>query len=162
LRVSDLQAVQLMTRSDLLNPPRKLPDLALPDAREGTSVRLRTSGDRSVLIVMIHPDCSDCAAWVEKLAGQKDEIGSWKGEVRLVDRGAAGRPHPFQRLLDSDDQLGQALGVAAPAVVIADQWGEIHEAAEAGEEHRFLPIESAVEWIRHLATSCPECEGEAF
>jgi hypothetical protein len=26
----------------------------------------------------------------------------------------------------------------------------------------FITIESAVEWIRHLATECPECEGEAW
>jgi hypothetical protein len=125
-------------------------------------VRLRPTGDRSVLIVMIHPGCSDCAAWVEKLAAQKDEIGSWKGDVRLVEDRAAERSYPFRVLADSEKQLGQALKLAAPAVIVADQWGEIHEAAEAGEEHRFLPIESAVEWVRHLATSCPECEGEAF
>ena len=125
-------------------------------------MRLRTTGDRSVLIVLIHSDCSNCATWVEKLAAQKDEIGSWKGDVRLVADRAAPSSHSFQQLLDSEQRLAGALGVAAPAVVIADQWGEIHEAAEAGEEHGFLPIESAVEWIRHLATSCPECEGEAF
>jgi hypothetical protein len=151
-----------MTRSDLLNPSRRLPDLTLPDAREATPVRLRPTGDRSVLIVMIHPECPDCAGWLEKLAEQKEEIGSWKGDVRLVANEAGQLSYPFRQLLDSENRLAHALGIAAPAVVIADQWGGIHEAAEAGEEHHFLPIESTVEWIRHLATSCPECEGEAF
>ena len=157
-----MQANYAMTRSDLLNPPLRLPDITLPDAREGTSVRLRTAGDRSVLIVMIHPDCSDCATWVEKLAAQKDEIGSWKGDVRLVESRGTERSYPFSVLVDPEQRVGQAVKLAPPAVIVADQWGEIHEAAEAGDEHRFLPIESAVEWIRHLATTCPECEGEAF
>jgi hypothetical protein len=157
-----LQAEQSMSRSDLLNPARRLPDITLPDAREGTPVRLRPTGDRSVLIVMIHPECPDCAGWVEKLAEQKEEIGSWKGDVRLVANQGGRRSYPFQALLDSEDQLARALGLAAPAVIIADQWGEIHEAEEAGEDHRFLPTESLVEWVRHLATSCPECEGEAY
>ena len=152
-----------MSRSDLLNPPRRLPNIALPDALEATPVRLRAVGARSALIVMIHPECPDCTGWVEKLAEQKDELRTWKGDVSLVWRNrAAERALPFRLLLDSENRLALALGLAAPAVVIADQWGEIHEAAEAGEDHRFLPIESVVEWIRHLATSCPECEGEAF
>lgn len=151
-----------MSRSDLLNPARKLPDITLQDALEATPVRLRPVGDRSALIVIIHPECPDCTGWVEKLAEQMDELRTWKGEVKLVGDPAVERAYPFRRLLDSENRLALALGLAAPAVVIADQWGEIHEAAEAGEEHRFLPIESVVEWIRHLATSCPECEGEAF
>ncbi|MCA1734322.1 MAG: redoxin domain-containing protein [Acidobacteria bacterium] len=152
-----------MSRSNLLNPPRRLPDITLQDVRERTPVRLRPAGDRSALIVMIHPECPDCTGWVEKLAEQKDELRTWKGDVKLVGRNrAAEHTFPFRLLLDSENRLAAAVGLEAPAVVIADQWGEIHEAAEAGEEHRFLPIESAVEWIRHLATSCPECEGEAF
>lgn len=145
-----------MSRSDLINPPRMLPDIALPD-QTGAARRVRANGDRSVLLVLIHGGCEECRAWVAKLAEKRNEIATWKGEVRVVARGAA--EHPFPVLLDPDARLAALVGVAVPAVVIADQWGGIHEAAEG---HAFIPIESAVEWIRYLATECPECEGEAY
>ncbi|MFL5539848.1 MAG: TlpA family protein disulfide reductase, partial [Longimicrobiaceae bacterium] len=55
---------------------------------------------------------------------------------------------PFPLLVDADGRVASALGVQAPAVVIADQWGEVHEAREAGGEHRF-PMETEIEdWLR--------------
>ncbi len=47
-------------------------------------------------------------------------------------------------------------------MVVADQWGEVHAAEEAGPEHRFLPPDEVEAWVRHLAVRCPECEGEAL
>ncbi len=145
-----------MSRSDLINPSRMLPDLSLSDA-SGQPARVRAARDRSALLAFVHDGCAECRAWVGKLAGERDEIASWKGEVKIVAPRAAESPFPL--LVDPDARLGAALGIAAPAVVVADQWGGIHESAEG---HDFIPIESAVAWIRHLATACPECEGEAY
>ncbi len=146
-----------MSRSDLINPGRTLPDISLPDAT-GAPRRLRASGDRSVLLILVHDGCEECEGWVAGLGGQRGEIETWKGKATIVST-AAGGGDPFPRLVDAEGRLASSVGVTAPAVVIADQWGEIHEAAEG---HAFLPIESTVEWIRSLATQCPECEGEAY
>lgn len=145
-----------MSRSDLINPPRMVPDITLADLA-GTPRRVRAARDHSVLLVLVHDACGECGAWVGKLSAERSELAAWKGEVKVV----ASRPaeHPFEGLLDAEGRLASGLGVSAPAVVVADQWGGIHEAAEG---HAFIPIESAVEWIRHLATECPECEGESY
>ena len=139
-----------------------LPDIALPD-RSGAPRRVRATGDRSVVLILAHGGCGACRAWLERLEEQKDEITGWKGELKVVGPSAEEEPpYAFTQLVDPEERLANALGVVVPAVVVADQWGGIHEAAEAGEEHAFLPIESVVEWIRYLATECPECEGEAY
>lgn len=151
-----------MSRSDLLNPPRMLPDMVLPD-RSGTPRRVRASGDRSVLLVLVHSRCHTCREWLERLGEQKDEVEDWKGEMKVVASSPEeNRLDAFTLLVDPRGRLATALGVTEPAVVIADQWGGIHEADQAGEEHAILSIASVVEWIRHLATECPECEGEAY
>jgi hypothetical protein len=52
-------------------------------------------------------------------------------------------------------------GVASPAVVIADRWGEIAYVAEAGSVSELPPYDTLVAWLRHIQSRCPECEGEA-
>jgi hypothetical protein len=55
----------------------------------------------------------------------------------------------------------EVAGVRAPAVVIADRWGEIVFQAE-GDSVAALPgPESIIEWLRYVQNRCPECEGEA-
>ena len=85
------------------------------------------------------------------------------GEILVIaPAGDAARDSIFPLLHDPEAQVVSALGVRAPAVVIADQWGEVHETREAGGEHRF-PTETEIEdWLRYLAIQCPECEGEAL
>ena len=52
-------------------------------------------------------------------------------------------------------------GVPAPAVVIADRWGEVMHVA-AGETLAALPAsEDVAEWVRYVRARCAECEGEA-
>jgi peroxiredoxin len=50
-------------------------------------------------------------------------------------------------------------GIAPPAVLIADKWGEIVHIVQAANE---LPTaEDLAEWIDYVRQRCPECEGEA-
>jgi hypothetical protein len=53
------------------------------------------------------------------------------------------------------------LGLAAPAIVIADRWGEIAYVAETGSPSELPAFDSLIDWLRHLQNRCPECEGEA-
>jgi hypothetical protein len=51
--------------------------------------------------------------------------------------------------------------VPAPAVIVADRWGEVYFAA-GGAEARDLPAPGeVVEWATFVAHECPECQGEA-
>jgi hypothetical protein len=69
---------------------------------------------------------------------------------------------PLAVAVDVEQRLALALSVQIPALVIADQWGEIHHVEEAGPDHRFPATGEVVDWVRYLAIQCPECQGEAF
>lgn len=154
-------------RADLVNPRRRLPELALPSA-DGAPVPLRAPGRRSPLIVLAHGgDCAACAVFVRRLEAERAEIEAWDGRVLLVAPGSTGaepsiRSDAFPVLIDGDGRVAKALSVHPPAVVVADPWGEIHEAREGGEAHRLPSPEEIVGWLRYLAIQCPECQGEAF
>jgi hypothetical protein len=150
-----------MSRSDLINPPRKVPELTLHTAH-GERCGLKPRGHGSAVLLFLHADCARCETFVSALASERKEIASWNGDVRIVSCAAAHSDTPFEVLLDEGSRAARALAIEAPAILIVDRWGEIHESAEGGEDHAFLPVVSVVEWVRHLATQCPECEGEAY
>src|SRR5690606_37352019 len=122
------------TQNDLKNPSARLPDIALPTVRGGPERRLLRSGRRSPLIVLVHGlGCAGCRSYLDRLARSVDSITEWDGEVMLVtpdsapdeDRELAGWPRSFTVLRDEERRLAQRLKVEAPAVAVADRWGEI-------------------------------------
>jgi hypothetical protein len=52
-----------------------------------------------------------------------------------------------------------AFGSGHAALVVTDEWGEVHFVADAGAGHELPSGEEIVTWIRFLAIQCPECEG---
>jgi hypothetical protein len=52
-------------------------------------------------------------------------------------------------------------GLPAPGVLVADRWGEIVYVSSAGDAADLPPAGELVDWIAHVQTRCPECEGEA-
>src|SRR5690606_22142538 len=122
-------------RDALVNPGNRLPDLSLPSSPDGTPHRLRAPGRLARVLVLVHgAGCEACAAYVRALGAEGEEIRGWDGRVLLVAPGAGDDP-PLPTLADPEGRLAAALGVEAPAVVVADRWGQVHEAREAGEEH---------------------------
>jgi peroxiredoxin len=153
----------MAARDELVNPGRRLPDLALASAT-GAVHRLRGGGRRSPVLVLVHAGrCAVCDAFVRGLAAAAAALRAWDGEVLVIaPAGEPARASGFPLLHDPEARVASALGVRAPAVVIADQWGEVHEAREAGDEHRF-PTEVEIEQsLQYLAIQCPECQGEAL
>lgn len=52
-------------------------------------------------------------------------------------------------------------GLPAPSVVVADRWGEIQHLVEMEASLEGAPEPAELrDWLRYLATRCPECEGE--
>jgi hypothetical protein len=51
--------------------------------------------------------------------------------------------------------------VPAPAVVIADRWGEVHYVTYANRVEELPGPQEIAEWLRYIRNKCPECEGEA-
>jgi hypothetical protein len=52
-------------------------------------------------------------------------------------------------------------GVAVPAVVVADRWGEIVFAEEKSDVADLPGPQELVDWLNYVMIQCPECEGEA-
>ena len=52
-------------------------------------------------------------------------------------------------------------GLPAPAVLVADRWGEIVHVTSARLAADLPPAQELLDWIVHLQMRCPECEGEA-
>jgi peroxiredoxin len=158
-------------RSELAYPRRRLPDIRLPLIDRETPVPVRARGRKAPVLLLLHSTgCRDCEAYVQRLAARQADILEWDGRVLMVvpDRpepegilGAIGDV-PFALAIDTEQRLAHALSVQIPALVIADQWGEIHHVEEAGPDHRFSATEEVVDWVRYLAIQCPECQGEAF
>lgn len=52
-------------------------------------------------------------------------------------------------------------GLAGPAVLVADRWGEIVHVAATARVAELPAPEALLEWLDYLERRCPECEGEA-
>jgi hypothetical protein len=65
--------------------------------------------------------------------------------------------HDTSCVITSDD----VAGVRCPAIIIADRWGEIAFVAEAASAANLPPVDTLIDWLRHVQGRCPECEGEA-
>lgn len=154
-------------RIGLTNPARKIPDLALA-TRSGTPRRLRPIGRRSPVLVLVHAGvCDACAAFIHRLRAASEMLHEWDGDVLVItperlDGSGDASADPFPVLSDPEQRLASSLALTPPALVIADQWGEVHETTEAGDEHRFPTVDEIESWLRYLATQCPECQGEAL
>ena len=55
----------------------------------------------------------------------------------------------------------QVPGLPAPGVLVADRWGEIVHVSAAGDAADLTPAQELLDWIVHVQSRCPECEGEA-
>ena len=49
----------------------------------------------------------------------------------------------------------------APAVLVADRWGEVMTVALASEAASLPAPADLLEWVEYVESRCPECEGEA-
>src|SRR5690606_41996563 len=106
----------------------------------------RKAGRLATVLVTVHPDCAECSAYLESLRDVQGRVEEWDGRV------IAAR---------ATEELAAA-GVPAPAVLIADQWGELFVVEPAGADHAFIEPDEVVAWLRYLAIQCPECQGEAL
>jgi hypothetical protein len=156
-------------RRTLIEPSKRLPELRLPSLPDGAPLRLRASARRSPLLLLVDDvDCAECAALVRRLEAEAEALRDWDARVLIVvpeplaEAGRFPSAGIFPVLSDAESRLATALSVRAPALVIADQWGEVYVREEAGEGHAFLALPDILDWLRYLDIQCPECQGEAF
>ena len=152
-------------RSHLINPADRLPDLHLPTPAGDLAELLRLDRSSSLRLIFTHGEsCAQCATYVNRLTGETEELAGWGACIVVMAHDNGGGPFDsgIIVLVDAEDQLARTLDLAAPFVLVADQWGEIRERFNAGGAHGFPEPAELVSWARYLATQCPECEGEAL
>lgn len=152
-------------RAHLTNPAKRLPDLRLPPVAGGAPVSLLPARKSSVVVLLVHDvACAGCRAYIERTHAEKAEFASWDCDVVVITaRAPEGKaPGRFTVLVDAENQLARALAIEPAALLVADQWGQVHEAWISGDAHDFPEPSALIEWARYLATVCPECEGEAL
>jgi hypothetical protein len=147
--------------SDLDLPTRpRLPDLALPAMAGGDPVPLRAHRRAAVLVLLAGALDPADAAYLGALADAAPGLTGWDGRVLAIAPDAALGPAldalalPFPVIVDVDGRVAAAAGVAAPALVVADQWGEVHLAAAAAEGWAWPPVAEVERWLQFLAVRC--------
>ncbi len=135
-----------MTTRTLLETGQRLPMMTVESVDGGAPVPLRRSGRKATVLVTLHRECDACRAYLDALAHEQAGIDEWDGRVAAT----------FANEATAD------AGIPAPAVLIADQWGELFVIEPAGNGHAFIEPAEVLSWLRYLAVQCPECQGEAL
>jgi peroxiredoxin len=60
-------------------------------------------------------------------------------------------------LVISHDALAE---LPAPAILVADKWGEIHYENTASQPADMPDADAVLEWLTYVRMQCPECQGE--
>lgn len=151
------------TTDPRLAPGALLPSVDLPSVPGGEPVALRGGRGPRVLVVVHSTGCAACEEYVRGLAASTDALAEWGGRLMVVVPGPVEQAAELQEMASAACQVladpEGRLSAGGAAVVIADEWGEIYFAADAGAEHGFPTLEEIAEWVRFIAIQCPECEG---
>lgn len=141
---------------------------ALTSRTRSGELRWRDPARGSTVAVFLQS--SDREADLEYLVGlteAAEEFRNWDGTMIVVAPGSgAGDEPPLgddvpRTLAVVTDVTGEAehCGVVAgeDAILIADRWGQVYHGAR-GDSPATLPTPGEiVEWLKFLATQCPEC-----
>ena len=150
-----------MTDTDDPPPRRRIPDLALAPLAGGEPVPLRARRQGTVLVLLGGAPDESAAGYLRRLAAAEPSLRGWDGRVLVVVDGeaAAARPAldalalPFPVLVDVKRAVAAAAGVAAPALVVADQWGDVH-ATHATPGDPWLDPREVEQWLQWMSIRC--------
>jgi len=139
-----------------------LPHTKLPAAPDGDDAALRSGGREATVVVRVHAaTCRECQQYLADLATAEIDLVWWEGRVVILVPGpldaasalrAASGPS-FTVLSDAEDRVPLVDGAG---VVVADRYGHVYFVAHAGEGHTFPAPRELEEWLKFLATQCPE------
>lgn len=151
-----------------LQPGSKLS--ALTDADGRVVWRPQYTRNPVVLAVLHGGACERCAEYQDELIAARPDFDAWDG--RLV---VAEETHPGRQGRGTSDAAGArdvraapdaggASGAVtvpdtfggAPRVVVADRFGDVYHVHEGGPAHELPEPRALEEWLRFIATQCPE------
>ncbi|HEX6616077.1 MAG TPA: hypothetical protein VF046_07195 [Gemmatimonadales bacterium] len=146
-----------------ITPGALLPEMQLVSAATGVPVDLHSVRGPRALVAIHSVGCAACRDYVrERLARAAREVAEWGGRLCVIVPGRRGDASDFaETTTDALEVLVDASGAFAhrrAAVVVTDQWGEVHSAVDAADGHELPDPQQLVVSIRFLATQCSECE----
>jgi hypothetical protein len=130
-------------------------------------VPLRERRRATVLVLLATAIGERDVTYVRELAAAEPALTGWDGRVLLVvpevgdaSRALADAAPPFPVVVDERHVVAEAAQVTAPAVVVSDQWGEVHAATPAGADAAtgtdapWLAVGEVERWVQWLAIRC--------
>ncbi|HET7275070.1 MAG TPA: hypothetical protein VFI91_07800 [Longimicrobiaceae bacterium] len=138
-----------------------LPGLWLEPLSGGDPIPLRRGKGPRIVLAIHSAECTGCRDYMEAITDRTGEIERWDARVLVVVPGAAEAisgvavsSPAFEMLSDADGRLNWP----GATIAIADEWGEIYFAMDAGTDHEFPSTDEVTDWLRFIAIQCPECE----
>lgn len=149
-----------------------LPDIALLTA-EGRQVRLSDYRGRSNLVLILGGtlDDNNLLRLLEEISGRRAEMEDEEAEAVLIllkPEAAQAMPKlekdgSFVILPDGTGRAHRVFGAlgddgsGAPAVLIADRYGEIFAEYHARQTPGLPGINDVLQWLAFINSQCPEC-----
>ncbi|HEY8469109.1 MAG TPA: hypothetical protein VIL18_05675 [Longimicrobiales bacterium] len=152
-----------------LRPGQRVPAASLPAVPDGRLVALREPARGApVIVVLRSADPEEGSEVLLRLTQAHHSLDIWAGRPLVIVPASVENAArlvgsvdgvPFSVLADPDGEVRRRLGVPADraALVIADRWGVVYNAVEADTARDLPPVDEVIEWVRYLATQCPEC-----
>lgn len=129
---------------------------------EGATITVRPSPSRAVIMLLPHPDCVQCDAYLRQLSQERARFLRWSAvAVTIVaDTSEADRVSAFIDLpVAADRALRHRWGLEdTAAVVVADSHGEIWDRSMAVGGHTLPGVDDIEEDVKFIAIQCPECD----
>jgi hypothetical protein len=129
-----------MTEPRSLQPGDQVPHFEVQTV-DGRVFSYRTIWQRKNLLLLLLSESSSDVAHVSNFRAREPEFESLDAECVITREAVA--------------------GIRAPAVLVADRWGEIIHIAALSDSERSPSPEHLLGWLEYIRNRCPECEGEA-
>ena len=129
-----------MTDSRILKRGDHLPHFEVRTVQGGVFRYSTIWQNKNLLLVLLPKESSD-AGYVSHLRAYDAEFGDLDTQCVIA--------------------RDEVAGVRAPAVLLADRWGEVIHITAASESAQSPAADDLLPWLQYIQNRCPECEGEA-
>jgi hypothetical protein len=144
----------------------RLPHLVLP-SWEGKEITVPSPHQGSLALLLLPSEHSEFADYLERFLRAVPALQGWYGRPMLILDGTVkeirdllpARTDALPVLADAQGKVRTRMGLEPhqAAIMIADRWGQIYFIGQADRAGELPATEEVEEWLKFLATQCPEC-----
>lgn len=104
-----------------------------------------------VLAVLHGADCESCTDYRRNLVAARPDFRAWDGRLVVAEPQPVDDMEADTATVTVPDTFG-----GAPRVIVADRFGDVYHVREGGPAHELPEPRALEEWLRFIATQCPE------